>query len=398
MSGRLTNVEGKTASGAAVGGRSSTSLAHEEYARTLVGSQLSKCIHSSTLEHTSARAAPHPTSGRRARAKKRYRTTVKKVSLVARTSEAPLRVSRARVAATFAMGDGAPATRRSKRHRPSAVDESEPTQSDMAAPATASGDAKALEEARSLIVTLREKEAQQDRNLKVMDRNLMIMQRHLSEERARVAELHGRLLGRSAVGDRAEVREEVAVRVRSGEGPPPECPAHAAKADATKAEPPRGCPMHAHAGDKRPAPEDEQQEAVRGKLRQESFKEEPMALSSLKELAMDSVLEGVTIADFSLPDQPLIYANHGFEEITGYSIEETVGHNCRFLQGPNTEPEKLMHIRKCISAGLPCTVQLKNYRKTDRPQQKITRNMQIQQSQQTGSELLHVKQAGASAH
>jgi hypothetical protein len=26
---------------------------------------------------------------------------------------------------------------------------------------------------------------------------------------------------------------------------------------------------------------------------------------------MDSVQEGVTIADFSLPDQPLIYANHG---------------------------------------------------------------------------------------
>ena len=257
------------------------------------------------------------------------------------------------------MGDGAVTTRRSKRHRPSAEDESEPTQSDVAAPATASGDAKALEEARSLIVTLREKEAQQDRNLKVMDRNLMIMQRHLSEERARVAELHGRLLGRSAVGDRAGVREEVAVRVRSGEGPPPECPAHAAQA-----EPPRGCPMHAHAGDKRPTPEDEQQEDVRRKVRQESFKEEPMALSSLKELAMDSVLEGVTIADFSLPDQPLIYANHGFEEITGYSIEETVGHNCRFLQGPNTEPEKLMHIRKCISAGLPCTVQLKNYRKT----------------------------------
>ena len=239
------------------------------------------------------------------------------------------------------------------------MDESEPTQTDAAAPASASDDAKALEEARALIVTLREKEAQQDRNLKVMDRNLMIMQRHLSEERARVAELHGRLLGRSAVGDRAEVREEIAVRVRSGEGPPPECPAHAAKP-----EPPRGCPMHAHAGDKRPAPGDEQQEAVSGKLRQESFKEEPMALSSLKELAMDSVLEGVTIADFSLPDQPLIYANHGFEEITGYSIEETVGHNCRFLQGPNTEPEKLMHIRKCISAGLPCTVQIKNYRKT----------------------------------
>jgi hypothetical protein len=128
------------------------------------------------------------------------------------------------------MGDGGATTRRSKRLRPSAVDESEPTQTDAAAPASASDDAKALEEARALIVTLREKEAQQDRNLKVMDRNLMIMQRHLSEERARVAELHGRLLGRSAVGDRAEVREEIAVRVRSGEGPPPECPGARRKA------------------------------------------------------------------------------------------------------------------------------------------------------------------------
>jgi PAS domain S-box-containing protein len=211
-----------------------------------------------------------------------------------------------------------------------------------------------------LIVTLREKEAQQDRNLKVMDRNLMIMHRHLSEERARVAELYGRLLGRSATGDRAEVRAEVSIRVNTGEGPPPGCPAHAAMAP----EAPRGCPMHAHAGQKRPTPDEEQKADLRGRLRQESFKEEPMALSSLKELAMDSVLEGVTIADFSLPDQPLIYANHGFEQITGYSIEETVGHNCRFLQGPNTEPEKLVHILKCISAGLPCTVQIKNYRKT----------------------------------
>ena len=76
-----------------------------------------------------------------------------------------------------------------------------------------------------------------------------------------------------------------------------------------------------------------------------------MALASLKELAMDSVQEGVTIADFSLPDQPLVYANHGFELITGYSIEETVGHNCRFLQGAGTEPEKVEHIRRCINAG-----------------------------------------------
>ncbi|MDB9924744.1 response regulator [bacterium] len=265
------------------------------------------------------------------------------------------------------MGDTKTSTRRSKRHKVAPVAVDEPMMGVDAASTHVSpgpsADAEALAEARDLIATLREKETQQDRNIKVMDRNLMIMQRHLSEERARVAELHGRLLGRSAgAGDRDEVRAQMQDHVNSGEGPPPGCPAHAQ----VTPEPPRGCPMHAHAGDKRGAPEPTTAAAettVRN-LRQESFKEEPMALSSLKELAMDSVLEGVTIADFSLPDQPLIYANHGFEEITGYSIEETVGHNCRFLQGPNTEPEKLAHIRRCISSGLPCTVQIKNYRKT----------------------------------
>ena len=289
-------------------------------------------------------------------------------------------------------------TRRSKRQKPSPAETSAPSQGDATstragrAPPGETEDAKALGEAQDLIASLREKSAAQDRNLKLMDSNLQIMQRHLSEERARVAELHGRLLGRAGGRDDAQnvrdavrdhrdaVRDHLQERVFTGEEPPPGCPAHAARAGAS------GCPSYAaHAGDKRVAPETEtksgspsapsdtthhapaqtkQQTGARQTLRQDSFKEEPMALSALKELAMDSVLEGVTIADFSLPDQPLIYANHGFEEITGYSIEETVGHNCRFLQGPNTEPEKLAHIRRCISAGLPCTVQIKNYRKT----------------------------------
>ena len=176
--GRLTSLGEATKIGRSRRRAFSTSLAHGGYARTLVRFRSSKCIHASTLEHTSARAASHERSPRRRQ--KALRSTVKKVSQLARTSEAPPRVSRARAAAAFAMGDGGATTRRSKRLRPSAVDESEPTQTDAAAPVAASDDAKALEEARALIVTLREKEAQQDRNLKVMDRNLIIMQRHLS--------------------------------------------------------------------------------------------------------------------------------------------------------------------------------------------------------------------------
>lgn len=52
----------------------------------------------------------------------------------------------------------------------------------------------------------------------------------------------------------------------------------------------------------------------------------------LKEAAMDAVREGITIADCSQPDMPLIYINKGFCKMTGYSRDEVLGKNCRFLQ------------------------------------------------------------------
>ena len=55
-------------------------------------------------------------------------------------------------------------------------------------------------------------------------------------------------------------------------------------------------------------------------------------LLQLKDRAMDSTKEGITIADCSLPDMPLIYANQGFVEITGCPVADVLGKNCRFLQ------------------------------------------------------------------
>ena len=55
-------------------------------------------------------------------------------------------------------------------------------------------------------------------------------------------------------------------------------------------------------------------------------------LLRLKDRAMDNTKEGITIADCSLPDMPLIYANEAFARITGYSVAEALGKNCRFLQ------------------------------------------------------------------
>ena len=58
---------------------------------------------------------------------------------------------------------------------------------------------------------------------------------------------------------------------------------------------------------------------------------------ALKDRALNVAAEGVTIADARLLDRPLIYANEGFERVTGYSVAEVLGRNCRFLQGPGTD-------------------------------------------------------------
>ncbi|EIE21789.1 hypothetical protein COCSUDRAFT_17195 [Coccomyxa subellipsoidea C-169] len=78
---------------------------------------------------------------------------------------------------------------------------------------------------------------------------------------------------------------------------------------------------------------------------------------------MDNTKEGITIADCSQPDMPLIYANEAFARITGYSVAESLGKNCRFLQGPGTDEAPLEELRRATRQGQACVVQLMNYRK-----------------------------------
>lgn len=54
-----------------------------------------------------------------------------------------------------------------------------------------------------------------------------------------------------------------------------------------------------------------------------------LELLHLKERAMEAVKEGITIADCSSPDMPLVYVNDGFSRITGYTVEDTLNKNCR---------------------------------------------------------------------
>jgi PAS domain S-box-containing protein len=72
---------------------------------------------------------------------------------------------------------------------------------------------------------------------------------------------------------------------------------------------------------------------------------------------------GITISDSKLPDDPLIYVNRSFELMTGYSSEEVLGRNCRFLQGNDRNQSALLEVRAALREGRDCEVLLRNYRK-----------------------------------
>lgn len=90
---------------------------------------------------------------------------------------------------------------------------------------------------------------------------------------------------------------------------------------------------------------------------------EMLARLSLMRRAFESLVNGVSIADATIDDLPLIYVNPAFEKMTGYSSDEVLGRNCRFLQRGETPPEELALLRRAIRHGEEVRVVLKNYTK-----------------------------------
>lgn len=83
----------------------------------------------------------------------------------------------------------------------------------------------------------------------------------------------------------------------------------------------------------------------------------------LYDRAMAATSTGVTIADATNPEHPVIYCNPAFESMTGYRREEILGKNCRFLQGSDTDSNAIEIIRQALKTDSECQVTLKNYRK-----------------------------------
>ena len=83
----------------------------------------------------------------------------------------------------------------------------------------------------------------------------------------------------------------------------------------------------------------------------------------LRALAFAATTSGVVITDPTSRDGPIVDVNPAFERITGYARDEVLGRNCRFLQGPGTDPITLARLRDAIVGGRDVTETLLNYRK-----------------------------------
>jgi diguanylate cyclase (GGDEF)-like protein/PAS domain S-box-containing protein len=78
---------------------------------------------------------------------------------------------------------------------------------------------------------------------------------------------------------------------------------------------------------------------------------------------IDALPHGIVLTDASQKDNPIIFANTAFAVLTGYTTEEIIGHNCRFLQGPDTDRSVVAEIADAVGRSAAITRELLNYRR-----------------------------------
>jgi len=111
----------------------------------------------------------------------------------------------------------------------------------------------------------------------------------------------------------------------------------------------------------------EGEQAVQLLVRDVTAQRERQVRLDLFARAIETSTQGVSIADAQQDGLPLIYVNEAFTRITGYDRAEVLGRNCRFLQGPETDEETVMRMRKATEASEPVTVEILNYRADGTP-------------------------------
>jgi PAS domain S-box-containing protein len=101
-----------------------------------------------------------------------------------------------------------------------------------------------------------------------------------------------------------------------------------------------------------------------GVIRDVTVRKETEKTLRMRTSALDAATNSIIITDALQHDNPIVYANPAFSNLTGYSVEEVIGSNCRMLQGEQTDQEQISVIRKAVRNHEGCHVTLLNYTKS----------------------------------
>lgn len=107
---------------------------------------------------------------------------------------------------------------------------------------------------------------------------------------------------------------------------------------------------------------------------------------SIQARAIDSTAIGIVVTDAKDKEQPIVYVNKAFEEITGFHSNEVLGRNCRFLQGEETENNEIVLLKEAIKNKESCSVIITNYKKNG---DKFLNNLRIDPMFNDKGELTH---------
>jgi len=88
-----------------------------------------------------------------------------------------------------------------------------------------------------------------------------------------------------------------------------------------------------------------------------------MINAKLMQLVVDASNDGIVVAEHEGDDNIIIYANKAFERLTGYTADEILYQDCRFLQGDERDQLARRVIREALRKGEACRQILRNYRK-----------------------------------
>ncbi|PYG97845.1 hypothetical protein CVV67_24660, partial [Arthrobacter stackebrandtii] len=88
-----------------------------------------------------------------------------------------------------------------------------------------------------------------------------------------------------------------------------------------------------------------------------------MINAQLLQSMVDASNDGIVVAEQEGDDTILIYVNAAFERLTGYSRDEILYQDCRFLQADDRDQLGRARIRRALAEGRPCREVLRNYRK-----------------------------------